>query len=381
MTHKKIKVLQVLVCLGGGGVETLLLDMQERLPEHIIFDYLVAHHDFRDKEALARGSTIYTFPLDMQRPTRWATHVGQLVREHHYDVVHFHRFAFGGNVLKAAKQAGSTGRIAHSHRIDLRDTSLPVRLLYQPYHWTINRWLLSRHATNLIGCSSDALRHLIGPFENNPKCRVVLNGIPIELFADGMHSTPKTELCQNYGIPADARVIGNFGRLAPMKNQEFLLLLLNLLVKRNQTNKPVMFIGGEGELRSRLEQVRDQYSLQDHVFMPGHCMNVPELLHNLCDCFVFPSQAAEGFGLGIIEAVAAGLYVVCSDVITKDITGAFPDRITALSLSAPLERWADAVEDAIQRRIPPEQGLELVRNSLMTFQHFTDEMIKIYETF
>jgi glycosyltransferase involved in cell wall biosynthesis len=113
--------------------------------------------------------------------------------------------------------------------------------------------------------------------------------------------------------------------------------------------------------------------------MPGLCTNAPELLGNLFDCFVLPSKA-EGLPVSVIEAVAAGLYVVCSDTVTKDITGAFPDRITALPLSAPQELWAEAIEKAIEQRIPPEQGLELVRHSPMNFEHFADEIVKIYES-
>ena len=379
MSHKKIKVLQVLVCLGGGGVETLLLNLQGRLPEHITFDYLVAYPDFRDKEAQGFGSTVHITPPEMQRPDRWAKHVEQLVREHHYDIVHFHRLAFGGSVLKAAKQAGAAGRIAHSHRTNLQDESLLMRLLYLPYHWTINRWLLSRYATTVIGCSSEALRFSIGSFEKNPKYRVVLNGILTDVFQDKIGSTPKAALCKRYDIPADAPVIGHLNRLTPVKNQEFLLRIFDHLASTLAMSKAVLFIGGEGPMRSKLEQDRDRYALRDRVFMPGHCTNAPELLGNLFDCFVTPSKM-EGLPISIIEAVAAGLYVVCSDVITKDVTGAFPDRITALPLSAPLERWAEAIEHAIQKRIPPEQGLELVRNSPMTFNRFTDEIIKIYES-
>ena len=378
MSHKRINVLHVLVCLGGGGVETLLLNLQERLPVHITFDYLVAYPDFRDKEAQSFGSTVHITPPEMQRPDRWATLVGQLVREHHYDVVHFHRFAFGGDVLKAAKQAGAAGRIVHSHSTLLQESSLLKKVLYYPYHWTINRWLLSRYATNVVGCSSDALRFLMGPFATHPKCRVILNGIPIETFAEKIGVTPKAELCKRYGIPTDSYVIGNFGRLDPIKNHEVLLRILGNLTGTPAMSKAVLFIGGEGQLRAKLEQDRDQFSLQDRIFLPGQCTNVPELLGNLFDCFVLPSKA-EGLPVSIIEAVAAGLYVICSDVITKDIIEAFPDRITALPLSAPLERWAEAIENAIQRRIPPEQGLEQVRKSPMTFKHFTDEIVKIYE--
>ena len=158
MVRKKINVLHVLVCLGGGGVETLLLNLQARLPEYITFDYLVAHPDFRDKEAQAFGSTVHVIPPEMQSPTRWATCVEQLVREHRYDVVHFHRFAFSGSVMKAAKRASAVGRIAHSHRNNLLEMPFLKKLLYCPYHWTINRWLLSRYATTIVGTTSEALR-------------------------------------------------------------------------------------------------------------------------------------------------------------------------------------------------------------------------------
>jgi glycosyltransferase involved in cell wall biosynthesis len=254
-------------------------------------------------------------------------------------------------------------------------------LLYYPYHWTINRWKLSRHATHIVGCSSDALRFLMGPLASSPKCRVILNGIPIDAFAEKIGKTPKAELCQRSGSPADAPVIGNFGRLDPVKNHEFLLRVYSYLAgpPRDLAGTPVLFIGGEGQLRSDLEQQRDQFSLQDRVFMPGLCTNAPELLGNMFDCFVLPSKA-EGLPVSVIEAVAAGLYVVCSDTVTKDITEAFPNRITALPLSAPLETWAKAIEKAIQQRISPAQGLELVRNSPMNFEHFAEEVIKNYET-
>ena len=388
MAQNQIKVLQILVCLGGGGVEMLLLNLQKKLPKHITFDYLVDYPDSRDKDAQALGSTVHVMPAEMRRPTHRSSLVGQLVREHRYDVVHFHRFAFGGNVLQAAKRAGAKVRIAHSHHTLLQESSFLKKLLYHPYHWTVNRWKLVQNATHIVGCSSDALRFLMGPLANRSKCRVILNGIPVDAFADKIGSTSKQELCQRFGMPADAPVVGNFGRLDPVKNHEFLLRIFDHLAgtPANQhysagtpaaTSTSVLFIGGEGRLRSQLEQMRNQFFCRDRVFLPGLCTNAPELLGNMFDCFVLPSKA-EGLPVSVIEAVAAGLYVVCSDTITQDITGAFPDRITVLPLSASPERWAEAVNYAIQQRISPDQGLELVRQSPMNFEHFAGEMIKIY---
>ena len=387
MPPKKIKVLQVMIYMEGGGNEALVVNLQKRLPPHITFDYVLAHPATRRSIVQELGATVHVMPPEMRSPLRWATYVEQLVREHRYDVVHFHRFAFSGNVMKAAKQAGAAGRIAHSHRTNSQDVALPMRWFYNTYHWTINRWLLAQHATNIVGCSGEALRFVMGSFDKTPKCRVVINGIQIDDFANNVGSTPKENISERYGIPAGATVIGNLARLEPVKNHEFLLRVFDTLVKRNKKNlagtpalnKVVMFIGGEGSLRAKLEHDRKQLSLQNRVFMPGYCTNVPELLGNFFDCFVTPTKM-EGLPVSLIEAVAGGLHVVCSDVITKDITGAFPDRFTTLPLSAPLEHWAEAIEDAVQRRIPPEQGLELVRRSPMTFDHFAEEMIKIYES-
>jgi len=256
-----------------------------------------------------------------------------------------------------------------------------MQTLYLPYHWTVNRWLLSQHATHLIGCSSEALRYLAGPFEKNPKCRVILNGLPMDDFAEKMDTVTKSELCQRYGISENVPIIGNVARMTPVKNHEFLLRVFNHLAGTPCTfaGHPLLFIGGDGPQRTNLEQFRDQHGLQDRVFLPGHCTNVPELLGNLFDCFVSPSKM-EGLPISMIEAVAAGLHVVCADTITNDVAKAFPGRFTMLPLSAPLARWAEAIDNAIRQRISSAQGLEMVRNSPMTFEHFTEEMMKIYET-
>lgn len=373
-----IKVLHMLGGFGGGGIGMLLLNLQKKLPEHITFDYLASYPGIRDEEARHLGATIHFIPPEKWFPTHWAAFVGELVRKHRYDVVHIHRFPFGGNVLKAAKEAGARGLIAHSHALALRENIHWKSLCYSPYHYTINRYLLSRYATNIIGCSSDALRFLMGPLKNNPRCHVILNGVPIEYFAKKIGSNPKSELCERYEIPADAPVIGHLARLSPVKNQEFLLQIFELLVKRKQIDKAVLFIGGEGELRNELERKRNELLLQKQALLPGYCANAPELLINLFDCFVLPSKS-EGLAVSIIEAVAAGLYVVCSDKIPKDVTETFPDRITVMSLSASLEHWAEAIEEAVHRRIPPEQGLELVRNSPMNFDYFAEQIIKIYD--
>lgn len=376
MSVNEIKVLHVLVCLDRGGVEMLLLNLQKELPEHISFDFLVHHNASRDHEALARGSKIHVVPPDRRSPLKLPELVGELVEKHHYDVVHFHRFAMGGRVLKEAKKKGASVRIAHSHHILLQEQSWKKKLFYYPYHYTLNRFFLARNATNILACSRDALKFLMGPWVRLHKCQVVLNGISLEDFSAQMHKGDRASLCKEFGIPENAKVIGHFGRLEKVKNQMFLLKIFEVLARKD--SRYVLFIGGEGGLRSELEREIKRMNLEKRVFMPGSCENAPELYGNLFDCFCLPS-IAEGFGIVLIEAVAAGLCSVCSDLVPKDIAAAFPERIVSLPLSAPPEKWAEQLESAIIRKSTPEEYLRIIEDSPMNFKYFCRTIIDMYE--
>lgn len=72
----------------------------------------------------------------------------------------------------------------------------------------------------------------------------------------------------------------------------------------------------------RIDEGIEKYNLQDKVIFPGWIdeEDKPALLQ-AADCFVFPSLY-EGFGIPIIEAMAAGIPVVCSDIpVLREISG------------------------------------------------------------
>ena len=374
---KNCRVLHILVCLGTGGVETLLLNFQKHLPEHVQFDYLVAQNDIRDAEAEKYGSRIFVIPNDKKTPWKHPGLVTELIEQHRYRVVHFHRFAFGGAILKTAKELGVPVRVAHSHNTGFQESGF-FNLLYSAYHKTVNRFQLQRYATHILACSNKAGRFLMGPLWNRgAKCRRLLNGIELEKFSG--ESTPeiRRSLCERYGIPPDAIVIGNLGRLMPAKNQAFLIRIFTELAARNP--RYVLFIGGEGELRGELERQVEQLGLTNRVFMPGFCTNPAELLVNLFDVFCLPSLS-EGFPVSLPEAAASGLFSVYSKNVTQELVELLPDSMLSLPLDASPGRWADALEDGINRRVPPERGRQLVGNQSLTIEAMLEALLKIYES-
>ena len=375
---KQIHVLHILICLDSGGVETLLLDFFKRLPTHVHFDFLVMHPGIRDCIVKEKNANIYVMPLEIKKkPWLLGKFVAKLVDQHHYNVVHCHRFIFNGNILRRAKCANVPVRIAHCHHTIYQEAGWLKRFLYTPWHYTINRIMLTLYATDILACSHDAGRFMMGPlWKRLAKCRLLLNGIPVDEFVKKMEMSTRNELCEQYGIPHDSVVIGHFGRMAPVKNQQLLIEAFAILARKNP--KVVLFIGGEGELRHQLERQCSTLGVSDRVFMPGFCSNVPELLGNLFDMFCFPS-IAEGFGIVLIEAVAAGLVSVCSDAIPKDITTRFPDRVTPIPQNANPQVWADAMEKALVSKIPKEDGIRLIQDTSMTIESQLNELMAIYE--
>lgn len=104
----------------------------------------------------------------------------------------------------------------------------------------------------------------------------------------------------------EQKVILNVGRLSDQKNQAFLIECFTKIASQN--SDWVLKIIGEGELRSDLEALIQDLSMQDQVFLCGTKDDIEQEYLN-ADIFVLPSNY-ESFGLALVEAMAHGLPVI-----------------------------------------------------------------------
>ncbi|MDR2407781.1 MAG: glycosyltransferase, partial [Bacteroidales bacterium] len=220
---------------------------------------------------------------------------------------------------------------------------------------------IDRYATTILACGQETGEFFFGKQWNRKKPEnMVYYGIPLEPFDTVINTDIRKKLCEHFTIPNDAIIIGTFGRLSYQKNHEFLISVFAELAKRDK--RYVLFIGGEGELRLNLEKQIQKLNLQNRVFLPGTVSNVPELLCQLFDVFVLPSRF-EGFGIVLIESIAAGLNIVCSDIITLDLQKYLLNKMTLLNLQDSISRWCDAIEAGIQKRVSPKEGINQVQKT------------------
>lgn len=98
----------------------------------------------------------------------------------------------------------------------------------------------------------------------------------------------------------------SIGRLESIKNHKFLLEIMRAMKERGMDFK--LAIAGDGTLRNELEELRDVYKLNNHVFFLGPVKLLSELFSQSAT-YIHVSHA-ETFGLSIFEAMAAGLVVI-----------------------------------------------------------------------
>ena len=136
----------------------------------------------------------------------------------------------------------------------------------------------------------------------------VLNGI--ELCKDQeITEKERADSREKYDC-RDKKVIGIIARLSDVKGHLFLIEAMKDVKER--IDNAVLFIVGQGKMEAQLHECVCSLGLKDTVRFYGEYDRTREFL-SAFDVFVLPSLQ-EGLGLSVMEAQAAGLPVVASNV-------------------------------------------------------------------
>jgi glycosyltransferase involved in cell wall biosynthesis len=134
------------------------------------------------------------------------------------------------------------------------------------------------------------------------------NSIDVERFAQVQISREQAR--KNLGLNAKSFIFGTVGRLVPTKGNSYLIEAF-VKVKEQIPSAEMIFIG-DGRLRNELQEQAANSSYTDSIHFLGSKDNVHELLKAM-DVFVL-SSIAEGMPRSLLEAMAAGVPCVATDV-------------------------------------------------------------------
>lgn len=371
LDNKPRRVLHIIGRMSPGGAENWLMKLLRKADRNILqMDFCVAKPEqgLYDEEIKSLGSKIIRCEL---KPFLTFQHrLSRILRENHYDVVHSHGWLFSGIVLKVADQSNVPVRIAYSHTT--RD-QYQLTLYRKFYGWLMRRMII-KHATHCLGCCSEAASALFGKDWNKiDKCGLLYTSIDVEAFRPGQKpSVTKAD----FKIPSDAAVIGHAGSFRLAKNHTFLLDIAAEIIKRQP--QAFIFLTGDGQLRTEMEKKARSLGISDRIIFAGNRNDVPQLMMNLFDVLLFPS-IYEGMPLTLVEAAAAGLRVVCSDVISREASDVLPEAFTHLPLNLSAEQWAEKVQEVIEEgRINHEYAYNQVRKSRFSVDYSLKELCIVY---
>lgn len=307
---KKIKVLHIIPYLATGGAEKLVFDLvcnidADRFEVTVLCLYPKGGWSF-EKELYRLGHKVLFLDkkvgLDFSMPFK----INRVIKELKPQVLHLH-LAVTKYVLLPAML-----------------NNIPVRI--QTIHSTPNKesTKLDRYAQKIAFkifkfvpvAISDIMQGLIEQFYNIKKDKIPLiyNGVDIEKYS------VKDKKSEDSIIK-----IVHVGRFIHTKRHKLLIEAFSILLKEIQGCK--LILAGDGVLKNEAQELVNRIGIQENVQFMGDYTEIPKLLSQ-CDIFVLCSDW-EGLPLSVLEAMAAGLPIVATNV------GGIPDIVKENGILVP----------------------------------------------
>lgn len=295
-------ICQLLHSLNVGGAEVLAARLGRRLRDRYHFLYACLDGLGPLGEQL-RAEGFQVEVLDRQPGVDWRMtfRLSRFLRREGVDLIHAHQYTPFFYALAARLLYRRPPILFTEHGRSYPDFPRRKRMI-------ANRLLLQRR-DRVIGVG-EAVRQALIHNEGIPAKRVevVYNGIDVAAFANGKPN--RAAVRAELGLGADDFVLLLVARLDPIKDLATAVRTAGRVAR--QFPRARLVLVGEGPERAPVEAlIRDQ-GLGEHVRLLGLRHDVARLLP-AADVFLLTS-ISEGIPVTVLEALAAGVPVVATDV-------------------------------------------------------------------
>lgn len=184
---------------------------------------------------------------------------------------------------------------------------LPFKLVHLYFKFIF--WFVCKRANRIITVSESTKRDLLKFFKaDENKITVIPLGVDKEFVKKNTNEVEY--LYEKYGIPRNKKILLYVGNLLPHKNLNGLLEGFAQMGRKEDC--VLVLVGSAFEGRTQGTREKD-LGIEVQVLHAGK-VSQEDLVnfYNLADLFVLPSLY-EGFGLPVLEALACGTPVACSD--------------------------------------------------------------------
>ena len=278
----------VLTCIGGLDPKQYRIVLVSGMPEKNEGDLMA--------DARALNARLYLISSLRRAPhpindLKAFWHLYRLMRRERVHIAHTH-LSKAGILGRLAAHLAGVPAIVHTYHGDV----------LEGYFSKLKSWLYTSaervvaHMTDRFICVSDALKQRLLAYRlgSSADFQVIANGIDVDFFASGERG--------------GGRRVGTLAMFYPIKRLDLFVCMAHRL---RETHADVSFdIAGDGMEAEALHRLSK--SLGNPVVFGGICRDKRAFLKDL-DVFVSCSDF-EGAGIGVMEAMAAGIPVVATRV-------------------------------------------------------------------
>lgn len=278
-------------------------------------------------------------------------------------LVHTHMAKAGALGRRAARSVDASIRTVHTFHGHVLDGYF--RPSVERVFIEIER-RLARKTDALVAVSDEVRDALLDLRIGSPQQWRV---IPLGFELDDLLAVerPSGALRAAVGVASDTPLVGVLGRLAPIKDHATLLEAMSRLESVH------LVVLGDGELRQQLEGKTRAMHLGDRVHFLGWWTDVPSAMSDL-DVVALTSRN-EGTPVSLIEALAAGVPVVATDVggvrsvVEDEVSGYITQPRDAEAIARAIRALLD---DGDKRRVMGAAGRVHVRERFSSTRLIAD---------
>jgi glycosyltransferase involved in cell wall biosynthesis len=343
-TSKMPRLLYVASTKSQGGIERHSVDLAAALAGRgIPIQFACRPHGFVETWCREVGLPVSAYQARNSGDLSAALQLARMIYHQRIDIVHVHsRRDYVPVVLGVALARHILRRrvalILHAHMI--RPLGASPRLSGRFFEWGADA------VAAVSGAVCDRLRH---DHQFSPAfVHLIPNGVKLSEFA--LPGSPEAarqriNVRQSLGVPENSLVIGMIGRLDAKGQRQLLGVMPELLA--HSPNLRVVLVGSEGKTgeQAALTALAQTGGFADRLIFTGPRTDIPQLVTAFDILVHLPTD--EAFGLALVEAMAAGLPTVatdiggCREVVRDGITGLLVPSGDSSALSGALLRLLD----------------------------------------
>lgn len=298
MKNKKT-ILHLISGLEIGGAEIMLLQILPLLTDfnHIVCSLSSAGSVGKKIEAL--GIPVHTLETGRRFSPAAILKFKKIVKEQKPDIL-------STRLIHADIFGRVFGKLFGIKKIHCHLESILDQPKYDKFF--LLEQLTSTLVTKYTAVSQSVKNKYINKAKINPsRIEVIYNGIDLNKF---QNLPDKITAKKMLGFNESDLLIGYAAKMRPERNHATLIKSVALITTKAPNIKLVL--AGDGPEKENLIQLAKKLNISDKVVFLGNREDVPQILTGL-DIFVSPS-AYEGMSVAILEAMAAGLPIIASDI-------------------------------------------------------------------